>query len=77
MISLHQAAILPFERGDKPTLDVEDDQRRSVCFVTALSMRECGMESKKARMSRSITQSFFQHRFRHVATASRADRPGR
>ena len=25
MISLHQAAILPFERGDKPTLDVEDD----------------------------------------------------
>ena len=33
------------------------------------------MVSKKARMSRSTTQSFFQHRFRHVPTASSAERP--
>jgi hypothetical protein len=35
------------------------------------------MDSKKALMSRSMTQSVLQQRFRAVPTASSADRPGR
>jgi len=35
------------------------------------------MLSKNFWMSRSITQSVFQQRLRHVSTASSADRPGR
>ncbi len=44
---------------------------------TALTIRCQGTESKNFWMSRSITQSLPQHRSRHLATASRADRPGR
>src|SRR5271157_965171 len=43
----------------------------SVVFAsTALMMRFHGTLSKNFRMSKSITQLFFQHRFRHAATAS-------
>ena len=50
---------------------------RSVCAATALMIRSHRTLSKNFSTSRSISQSFFQHRFRHAATASRADRPGR
>src|SRR3954466_6362678 len=52
-------------------------QARSVWWATARSIRSRGMESKKALMSRSMTQSVLQQRFRAVPTASSADRPGR
>ena len=50
---------------------------RSVCASTALTIRSHRTLSKNFSTSRSITQSFFQHRFRHAATASSALRPGR
>jgi hypothetical protein len=40
-------------------------------------MRSQGTLSKNFWMSKSITQSVFQQRFRQAATASSADRPGR
>ena len=42
----------------------------AVFASTALTMRFHGTLSKNFRISRSITQFFFQHRFRHAATAS-------
>ena len=38
---------------------------------------QCDNASKNFWMSRSMTQSLFQHRSRHAPTASRADRRGR
>jgi hypothetical protein len=49
----------------------------SVCAATALMTNSQGTPSKNRWMSRSITQSVFQQRCRHAATASRADLPGR
>ena len=49
---------------------------RSVWASTALTMRSDGTLSKNFWMSRSITQSVFQQRSRHAATASSADRTG-
>ena len=49
----------------------------SVCAATALTISSQGTLSKNFWMSRSITQSVFQQRCRHAATASRADLPGR
>src|SRR5665811_2360441 len=42
------------------------------CAATALTIRSHGTESKNFSTSRSMSQSLFQHRFRHAATASRA-----
>ena len=39
--------------------------------------KQCDNASKNFWMSKSITQSLFQHRSRHTATASKADRYGR
>jgi len=39
--------------------------------------QQCDDASKNFWMSKSITQSVFQHRSRHTATASNADRYGR
>src|ERR1019366_3048379 len=50
---------------------------RSVTAWIALTARCHGMVSKNFRMSRSITQSFSQHRCRQAATASNPERPGR
>src|ERR1019366_7439914 len=50
---------------------------RSVTAWIALTARCHGMVSKNFRMSRSITQSFSQHRCLQAATASSAERPGR
>jgi RNA-directed DNA polymerase len=47
------------------------------CASTALTTRSQGTVSKNFSTSRSMTQSFFQHRCRHAATASRAFRFGR
>ena len=44
---------------------------------TALTIRSHGTLSKNFWTSRSMTQSFFQHRRRHFATASSAPRRGR
>lgn len=52
-------------------------QGNSQTEPTALSIKSHGTESKNALMSRSTTQSYFQHRSRHVPTASIAPRPGR
>ncbi len=52
---------------------------RCSCVVlacTALTIRSHGTESKNLRTSRSMTQSFSQHRWRHFATASSAPRSG-
>src|SRR5512133_2645556 len=49
----------------------------SVFASTALTIRSWSTESKNLATSRSSTQFFFQHRWRHVATASRGDRFGR
>ena len=50
--------------------DVETDPGSSVWCATARSTSSCGMESKKALISRSMTQSATQHRCRDIATAS-------
>src|SRR5664280_3389715 len=47
------------------------------CASTVLTIRSHGTESKNFSTSRSMTQSLLQHRFRHAATASRADLFGR
>ena len=47
----------------------------SVWCATAFSVRSHGTESKKARMSRSSTQSFLKHRSRQTAIASTARAP--
>src|SRR3954462_11919238 len=62
-------------RSHRPTYSFT--QARSVWWATARSIRSRGMDSKKALMSRSMTQSVLQQRFRAVPTASSADRPGR
>ncbi|EFC78826.1 hypothetical protein FrEUN1fDRAFT_8053 [Parafrankia sp. EUN1f] len=49
----------------------------SVFASTALTIRSCGTLSKNFSTSRSRTQSCFQQRTRHLATASIADRPTR
>src|SRR4030066_1404798 len=49
----------------------------SVCFFTARITSSWSRLSKNPLMSRSITQSLFQHLCRAVATASSADFPGR
>ena len=48
---------------------------RSVWWATARSISSCGIESKNALISRSITQSNCQHLFRAAPTASSAERP--
>ena len=50
---------------------------RSVTALTALTTRSHGTSSKNFWTSRSITQSYFQHRARHAAIASWADLRGR
>jgi hypothetical protein len=52
-------------------------QRASVCASTTLITLSQGTLSKNFRMSNSTTQSYRKHRSRHIATASRADLPGR
>src|ERR1019366_719815 len=47
------------------------------CASTALTIRSHGTESKNFSTSRSMPQSLLQPRFRHAATASRADLFGR
>ena len=71
-------AVRALDGGAKPPPNVQADpgQVRVTC-ATARSTRSCGMESKKALMSRSITQSNSQQRFRATAAASSAERPGR
>src|SRR5664279_122671 len=49
----------------------------SVCACTALRIRSHLTLSKNFATSRSMTQSLFQQRRRHTATASSADRLGR
>jgi hypothetical protein len=49
----------------------------SVLAATAVTTRSQGTLSKNFWMSRSITQSVLQQRFRQAATASSGDRPGR
>jgi hypothetical protein len=49
----------------------------SVCAWTALTTRSQRTLSKNFCTSRSMTQSYFQQRRRHVPTASSADRFGR
>ena len=50
---------------------------RQVLASTALTTRSQRTLSKNFWMSRSITQSVFQQRLRHVSTACSADLPGR
>ena len=49
----------------------------SVWHATAFNARSQDTESKNAFTSISTTQLFSQHRFRHAATASSGDLPGR
>jgi hypothetical protein len=54
-----------------------DVQPGPFVHVAARHMRSWSTLSKNLEMSKSTTQSIFQHRCRHTPTASRADLPGR
>ena len=58
-------------------LTYSSTQRQSVTACTARAMSSHGTSSKNFWTSRSITQSYSQHRCRHVASASWADLFGR
>ena len=74
---LHERSVRTFDRGRSHRPMYRRTQARSVWWATARSTRSCGMESKNALMSRSMTQSVAQQRFRAIPTASSAERPGR
>jgi RNA-directed DNA polymerase len=60
-----------------PRLTYSTTHGRSVLASTAWTTRSHGTVSKNFWMSRSITQSRFQHRRRQTSTASCGARPGR
>ena len=64
--------------GRRKGLRIEPPTPPKDCFDHDNQQKEqCDHASKNFRMSRSITQPYFQQRSRQAPTASRAERPGR
>src|SRR5206468_6434188 len=73
-----ESAVLMLQRRFQPPLHVEEDPPLACVWCeTARRTSEWSSESKNDRRSRSITQSYRQHRSRHTRTASSAERRGR
>ena len=71
-------AVFPLHRRLQPALHVEQHPRAGRYVArTARKSSAWSMLSKNALMSMSSTQSYRQHRWRAVRTASIAERPGR
>ena len=72
-----EGTIRTFDRGTQPPTDVQTDPGKISVVRNGLFDQVMRDGIKKDLMSRSITQSNAQHRFRATPTASSADRPGR